>query len=265
MKKLSALIIAVLIIAGAARAGTLSLDSFIKTAIENNPSYKISAEEYLIAIEANKSAKSLEDWNLVASGVFQEANPAQMTSLSASYKKTASYSVGLNKYVARTGTAISLEHSNARVAADYSSAATAFNPASPYYVSSLSLSISQPLFKNAFGLATRNALQLSDYSLELAQLKLSEDWEDFITSLKADYLTWQKCHLNLAVYQDKVKTVENQIDLVKKQLRYGLSENLDLVQIEQKLQAYKIMLEQAKMACETQTRKILLSMGQFDA
>ncbi|MFH1683574.1 MAG: TolC family protein, partial [Candidatus Margulisiibacteriota bacterium] len=100
------------------------------------------------------------------------------------------------------------------------------------------------------------------YSLKLAKIKLSEDWEDFVSLLRSEYATWQKCQINVELMKNKVKTVEDQLALVKKQVKVGLSEELDLVQMEQKLEGYKIMLEQAELACETQTRKILQMMGQ---
>jgi len=245
-------------------ADTLTLDSFIKTAIKNNPSYQISAQEYLIALEQNKSAKSLEDWNLVLSGLWNESTPAPISSFSANYQKTIGYTVGLEKYIAKTGTAIKLEHANSRIEATYPPGMSTFTPPPKYYLSSVSLSIIQPLWKDAWGLATRNALKMSDYSLQLAKIKLSEDWEDFIALLTDEYSTWQKCHLNIKLMQNKVKTVENQLVLVKKQLRYGLSEDLDLVQLKQKLEAYRLLLEQAQLACEIQTRKIFLLMGQIN-
>jgi outer membrane protein TolC len=240
----------------------LSLDSFIKAAVENNPRYQISAQDYLVALESDKSTKALEDWNLIASGVFTESTGSSDAGFAPTYQKMLGYTFGVKKYIAGTGTDIKIEHSNSRLQAEYPPISVpglgtmSFFPTSPYYISSLSLSISQPLLRNAWGLAKKNKLKISDYSLKLAEIKLSEDWEDFITILRDEYLTWQKCYLNVSVYDDKVKTVEDQLKLVKRQVRYGLSEDVELVQIKQKLQAYKIMLEQARMGCETQTRKI---------
>jgi outer membrane protein TolC len=249
-------------------ANTLSLDEFIRTAINNNPSYQIAAQNYIIALESDKSIQSLEDWNLITSGFWNEARPAPISSFSSEYQKTTGYSFGVEKYFAGTGTAMQIQHSNTRIEATYPPPVTIpgigtmdFNPPPKYYLSDLSLTITQPLLKNAFGLATRNALKMSAYSVDLAEIKLSEDWEDFITRLRSEYLTWQKCFRNVKLFADKVKTVENQLALVQKQLKYGLSEDLDLVQIKQKNEGYKILLEQAKLACETQTMKILKLMG----
>lgn len=243
----------------------LTQDEFIKQAIKNNPSYQISAQEYLIALEQNKSAKSLEDWNLVLTGLWNESFPPPISSFSAQYQKTANYTVGLEKYIAETGTAIQLEHSNTKLESSYPPSTASFNPPPKYYLSSISLTIVQPLLKNAWGLATKNALKMSDYSLKLAKIKLSEDWEDFITLLRKEYLIWQKCTKNINLVKSQVKTVENQLALTKRQLRYGLSEELDVVQLEQKLEAYKIMLEQAILVCDTQTQKISQLMGQKGA
>ena len=257
LKKTCAIVTIALLCSGAVFANsTLSLDEFIKTAVKNNPQYRISAQDYLIALEQNKSANSLQDWNLVASGYFNEANPPQASSFSPSYQKIASYSFGASKYLAASGTGIEIKNSNTRMAANYGSA-SAFFPTSPYYTSNLSLTITQPLLRNAFGLATRNNLAMADSALSIAKVKLSEDWENFLTTLKEEYFKWQLCHLNITNYQTKVKKVEDQLALVKKQNRYGLSEDLDLVQIEQKLQGYKIMLAQAEMACDNQTEKVL--------
>ncbi|KPJ68594.1 hypothetical protein AMJ44_06210 [candidate division WOR-1 bacterium DG_54_3] len=245
----------------------LTLEEFIKTSITSHPRYRISAQEYLIALETNKSEKSIEDWNLIVSAVFQEATPAPLSAISADYQKSTGYSVGVKRYLAQTGTDIKLEHRNTRITAKYPSLSipgvdpSLFYPDSPYYISDLSLTITQPLLQNAFGLHKKNRIKIADYSLDLAQIKLGEDWEDFITGLRQEYLDWQRCHLNVKIFRDKVKTVENQMDLVKKQIRYGLSEELEMVQIRQKLQSYNILLEQAKMACETQTKRIIRIMG----
>ena len=134
---------------------------FINEAITNNPSYQISAQDYLIALEQNKAANSLEDWNLIVSGLWNEAAPAPISSFSSEYQKTTGYSVGLEKYIAKTGTAIQLEHANTRIEATYPPGTIGMNPPPKYYMSSVSLSIVQPLWKNAWGLATRNALKMS--------------------------------------------------------------------------------------------------------
>jgi len=273
LKRISCLIIAVFFFQSVSLAAeVLPLDRFIATAIQNNPSYQISAHDYLIALESDKSARSLEDWNLIAAGVWNEATPAPMSVLSSQYQRTMSYSVGLKKYIAHTGTDIKLEHSNTRINAEYPPPLTIpgigtmdFNPPPAYYLSNLSLTITQPLLKNAWGLARKNVLKISDHSLKLAEIKLSEDWEDFIALLRGEYLTWQKCYRNVELFDEKVKTAQDQMKLVRKQTKVGLSEELDLVQIEQKLRAYQIMLEQAKLACENQTQKIRLLMAKKDA
>jgi len=249
---------------------TLTLDDFITAAVQENPRYQISAREYLIALEQDKSVRSLEDWNLVANGIFTESSASSANTFSPTYQKVASYSLSAKRYFTQTGTEIKLEHSNTRMESKYPPISVpgmgniSIFPSSPYYLSDLSLSISQPLLRNAFGLASKNALKISDYSLKLAEIKLSEDWEDFIALLREEYLTWQKCHRNVELFQDKAKTVEDQLRLVEKQKKYGLSEELDLVQIKQKLQAYKIMLEQALLACENQTDRIIRLMGKRD-
>ena len=241
---------------------TLTLNEFIDTAVKNNPSYQVAAQDYIIALESDKGARSLDDWNLVSSGFWQGASPAPISAFSASYQKSVGYSLGLEKYFSNTGTALQLKHGNTRVEAQYPAAATAYNPASPYYLSNLSLTISQPLLKNAFGLAAKNGLKMSAYSVDLAELKLAKDWEDFITNLKKEYLAWQKCHHNLSLYKEKVETVKDQLNLVKQQQKYGLSEELDLVQLQQKATSYQILQEQAILACEIQTIKIVQMMRQ---
>ncbi len=260
------LLLCIFIIPGQAWSDTiLTQTDFIKQAVANNPSYQISAQDYLIALEQNKAVNSLEDWNLIISGLWNEANPAPISTFSSEYQKTTGYTVGLEKYIANTGTAIQLEHVNTKIEATYPPAAAAYNPPSKYYISNISLSIIQPLWKNAWGLAAKNALKMSAYSLKLAEIKLSEDWEDFIGLLRNEYSTWQKRQINVGLMENKVKTVADQLALVNKQVKVGLSEELDLVQMEQKLEGYKIMLEQANLACDTQTRKILQLMGQANS
>ncbi|NQT29696.1 MAG: TolC family protein [Candidatus Saganbacteria bacterium] len=235
----------------------LPLDEFIKTTIQNNPRYQISVEEYKIALEENIATNAIDDWNLIASGVYQESNPAPLSSLSPTYKKTMGYSLAIEKYITKSGTAIQIEQGDSKIKANYSSVSIL----SPYYVSNLSLTISQPLLRNAFGRATKMGLEMADLSLDISKIKLEQDWEDFIAYLREEYLIWQNCQVNVEIYEDKVETVEKQTTLVEKQYKFGLSEKLDLVQIKQKQQAYKIMFEQAKMEYENQGEKIVMLMN----
>jgi len=264
----SVILLAIIFILSAQAEEVLTLDSFIKTAIEKNPAYQASAKEYLAALEANKSAHGLEDWNLIAAGVLTGSSASPTGGFSPTYQHIASYSLGVEKYIAATGTALKIEHSNARYVAEYPTMTIPglgtldLSPRTPSYSPSLSIQILQPLMKNGFGLAAKNGLRLSDYATKLAALKLSEDWEDFISRLNNEYLTWQLCHINVKLYEEKTKKVDNQLALIQKQVKYGLSENLDLVQMRQKLQGYKLMLESAKMACQNQSQNILLLMGQ---
>ena len=262
LKTISYILFILCLLSSASLGGQIiTLDDFIKTAVKINPSYQISAKEYLIALEENKNARSIEDWNLIASGLYKDSTPVPISSFSASYQKTLGYTIGAEKYFVPTGTALKIEHGNTRVYAEYPPKAAAYNPATPYYLSNLSLSISQPLLNNAFGLATKKGLEMSDYALRVAKIKLSEDWEDFIAMLREEYLTWQKYHNDIKLFEKELKTVENQRDHVEKQLKYGLAEKLDLVQIRQKYEGYKIMLASADMARETQRDKILRIIG----
>ena len=183
---------AVLLQSFALALDTLTLDKFITTAIQKNPRYQISAQEYLIALEQNKSVRSLEDWNLVANGVFTESTASSANPFSPTYQKVASYSLSAKRYFTPTGTEIKLEHSNTRMESKYAPISIpgmgniSIFPSSPYYLSDLSLSISQPLLRNAFGLASKNALKISDQSLKLAEIKLSEDWEDYVDRYRQD-------------------------------------------------------------------------------
>ncbi|NQU18025.1 MAG: TolC family protein [Candidatus Saganbacteria bacterium] len=235
----------------------LTFDEFLNSAIKNNPRYQISAKEYLAALQENKSAHSLEDWNLVASAVYNESYPAATSLFSPTYQRTYGYSVGVEKYFLPTGTAFQIEHSNSRIQSDYSAAAQALGlSSSPYYLSNVSLTISQPLLRNAFGLTAKLGLETSDFALKLAEIKLKEDWEGFISQLRNDYLDWQKAYQTLRNQKKQLKSVKQQLILVKRQRGYGLSEDLDVVQTEQMEAAYEILQGQAEMIYRNQSRKI---------
>ncbi|MFC1496728.1 TolC family protein [Candidatus Margulisiibacteriota bacterium] len=243
----------------------LNENQFIEKAIKNNPQYQVTKQEYLSALKDNKSAHAIEDWNLVASGVYQDAYPAATSGFSPTYQNILSYSFGIDKYFSSSGTALQIEHNNQRLNMSYPAAMALYGFATePYYLSDLSVTISQPLLKNAFGYATRAGLDIADAALKLAEIKLKEDWEDFIASLKDDYLTWQQQYLNLKVQKKRFKKAKAQLKLIKRQRRYGLSEDLDVVQTEQLEKGYALMLEQAEMNFKNQTRKVFNLMGEKD-
>jgi len=241
----------------------ITLDDFIGTAIENNPRYRITAEEYLIALYSDRSAQSIGDLNLIASALWTESYPSPLSYFT-SYQNTVGYSVGLEKLFPETGTSVKLEQGTLKTRSE--TAAIPGFPSFPdeAYTSNITLSIVQPLMKDAFGLITKKSLEISSRSRELAEIKLTEDWEDFIAYLTDEYRRWQLCHTNVELYRNKLKRVESQLYLVERQRKLGLSEELDLIQIRQKFQGYKLMLEQAKMDCETQSKRVKRVIGRED-
>ncbi|MFH1542366.1 MAG: TolC family protein [bacterium] len=274
MKKVSVIVFIIGLILGQsfpATAEVLSRDDFINSAIKNNPQYQISTQAYLSALAEYNNTQSLEDWNLISSGFASGASNSPDSGFNATYQQTLGYSVGVEKYFAKTGTALQITHNNTRINADFPAVTIpglgtlSFFPSSPYYNSNVSIALVQPLMKNAFGLATKNALKMSAYSLELASINLGEDWENFIVTLDQDYCGWQQTRANVATYQSKVNKVNDQVSQVEKQERYGLSEESDLVQLKQKLNAYEIMLEGAKMADAAQTARIKLMINNLSA
>ncbi|MFC1767753.1 TolC family protein [Candidatus Margulisiibacteriota bacterium] len=266
MKRAIILLLISLLMMSSASFGAeiLSMSDFISTCVKTNPRYQITVKDYLIALQTDKSARSLEDWNLIASGIYSDGSPPVGASPLSTYSNVLGYSIGLEKYIANTGTAIQLTHNNSKIRSDFPSIPGFSIPPSPYYASDLSLTITQPLLKNAFGLVTKKSLEISDQSLKLAEIKLREDWEDFIVSLKEDYRKWQKCYLKVKIYEDKYNAVQKQLDLVERQVKVDLSEELDLVQTNQQVKAYGIMLEQAKMDCEAQAKRVSALMSRND-
>ena len=248
----------------------LTMDDFIKSAIRNNPRYQISAREYLAALQKNKADHSIEDWNLIASGTYFDSYPATSNPLTPKYQNVLGYSIGTEKYFVASGTGLKIEHGNTRTRIEYppefapTLSSLGFST-EPYYISNLSVTITQPLLKNAFGTATRKGLEISDFALKLAEYKLQEDWEDFIRSLRDEYLNWQECHLLVEVQEKKLNRIKAQLALLKRQYSYGLSEDIDIVQTRQQEAVYILMLEQSRMNCTGQLQKIIGLMGRKNA
>jgi outer membrane protein TolC len=265
-KKVLLLIIAATIAMASAALATeevLSLDKFVKLAVKTNPRYQISAKDYLIALKTDESADSIGDWNLIASAIYIDSNPSPISYFT-SYQNTLGYTLGVEKYFSETGTTVNLEHGNTKVRTKYQPLGGFPLPPSPSYTANLSLSITQPLLKDAFGFVTKKSLEMSDQSLALAEIKLSEDWEDFIAYLVDEYRSWQRSKTNLEVYKNKLQRVESQLYLVERQREVGLSEELDLIQVRQKFQGYKLLLAQAKLEFDAQSKRVMRIIGKKD-
>ena len=135
-------------------------------------------------------------------------------------------SVELSKLFPRSGTEIS---------ADYS--------ASPSFssdtVGAASLSVTQPIARNAFGRSTRLLEKIVGLEVDIAQHQVVEAYEDYLATIIVAYHAWYQAYENLAVARSSYGENEKLLDNIKKRARKQVAKDIDVNKIRLQILAKK--------------------------
>jgi outer membrane protein TolC len=179
-----------------AASGTkeLSLDDFIIRAVKNDTVF----ETVLIDELALRYQKDL---TLPAGDFVLSVRGEYDVLLSRDDREETGASVSLGKLFPYTGTDISAEYQT-----------------SPYYASEenssqISLTVSQPIARNAFGRGTRLLDKIVGLEVEVARHQIIEAYEDYLAQIFTAYYDWYEAYENLKIaeasYKENLKLQDN--------------------------------------------------------
>lgn len=178
----------------------LSLDEFIRLAATRNTVFEAILIDELIL-------KYQKDLRLPPDDLILSVKQQYEVYFSQGREDSAT-SIGLSQLFPHQGTEASLSYD---VGSSLNSADS---------IGELSLSISQPIARNAFGRSTKLLDKIVGLEVDIARHQIVEAYEDYFAAITAAYYTWYEDYANLGIgqssYSENLKLLDN---IKKRQIR----------------------------------------------
>jgi len=222
----------------------LSCDVFLSEALECDPEFNRSLQNYLQARYSLLSARAVSAWTLGAGAGTAHSESISGSAFEPRSVDVRTYDFSVQKLFLATGSRVSLTHGNALTESsfDFSGLATpGFDPglfislAPRASTPEFTLAVVQPLLQNAFGLADRYPLQAAELQARAAELDAREAWENRAADLYGGYLDWAGAYENLQAQQSIVDDLRRLETTVASQNRVGVAESAELLRTRENL------------------------------
>jgi outer membrane protein TolC len=228
-------------------------DMFISDAMDKDPEFLSALQIYLGTRYDKLSAKAISEWTLGAMGGIEHSEPSVWSSYEPDKTDSYFYEVSLEKLFLTTGTRFRVSHGNAMSEMAYSGYSVSVPV--PYSVDprseelsvpDVTVSVVQPLVKNAFGLADRFPINVAELQVKAAELDVQEAWENRISELYNAYLTWVAAYENVVALQEIVADLKHMERQVKRKVDAKVSEWTDFLLTRDTVLNYQGQLIQAE-------------------
>lgn len=244
----------------------LSCQQFVQEALTRDPEFNRALQTYLQAKYAVLSARAMSDLTLGAGAGWIHAESTSQSLFEPREIDTLTYQVSLQKLFLASGTRLQIAHDNGladlRYSADLetdpfvSSFAGAFYLPGSSSTPKVTLSLVQPLLKNAFGLAERFPLDAAELMRQAAALDAQEAWEKRLAELYAAYFDWAAAYENVLALRDIISELRRLEEQVERKVRSGVAERTDLLRTRDNVLNFQGQLSQAEGAFVNATRAI---------
>jgi len=213
--------------------------------------------------EALKGSKFIYDTNLNASAQYFRQKPYSLgSSFIIDHKSGFAPSVGMNQILPYLGTRLNLSFQYSLSDTIGTNSITNQSSTISQYQPSVSLSITQPLLYNAFGVLDKYTYKDAKYKLEIAKLSQKENNKAIYTYYKKLYYNWIMSAEVLDILKKALNNAKRIEAKTRRQVRVRLSDNDDLqksvasriqyqLQYEQNLLNYKKIKKEINLIIDT--------------
>lgn len=236
----------------------LSLEGVSELALKNNLDIQIAKFDAYIKRNDIYDAISVFDAILSGEVAYTDDQRKSTSSLGASVSKTNDYSLELEKKLP-TGTTLGLGFDHTR---NWSN--SAYATSNPAHDSQASLSITQEIGKNFFGLIDRNDVKITKLDIENSDYSSIDKIEDYLAEV-------QKAYWKVVLNREKVKIREEMLDraeslfkIYTNKTKMGLAENPDLYAAEANMNIRENELLSAQNDLRMAENNLLLKLNMND-
>lgn len=233
---------------------TLSLELIVGRAQQSSDSYSLAVVNQSQIDAQWLTAKAALDTTL-SSGISYVSDQNEATSSFATTKNVSTvYSLGAETRF-RTGTTLSAELQHSNSALEYATLGE-----SEFHQTTGKISLSQDLWKNAFGIGVRHALTAGELSREVNRLSVLEKKEEWLSSMIDVYYRAWLAQANVLAAERSLKLRNQLLKITRIKLRRGTSERPDFLQARNAHSRSQIELESSKQALGDIWRHLVLSL-----
>ncbi len=236
----------------------LSLIKVSELALENNLDIQLTKFDAYIKRNDLYDAISVFDTILSASIAYEDDQRQTASTLAGTKSKTTDYAFDLEKKLP-TGTTLGLGFDHAR---NWSN--SPFVSTNPYHDSQVTLSITQNIGKNFFGLIDRTDIKITKLDIENSDYSSIDKIEEYLAGV-------QKAYWKVILNREKVRIREEMLDraeslykIYQQKTKIGLAENPDLYAAEANMNIRKNQLLGSQNDLRMAENDLLLKLNMKD-
>ena len=230
----------------------LSLDTFIKTILKNNPGVQKILMEDEISKASRDASLGINDATFSSSLSLSHAEPNKIYGFEPTSSDNTNLNLSYNRVFSNSGTRLLLNYNNIYTEQDPAAKASG----TQYYQPSFTVKLTQPLLKNKGGIQDRLNIDISELNFKLTKLNSKELLESYITQLAALYIDWylasQEASISKEVYQQAIE----QEKLTRTKVKRQVSEPYELLHAQEIREDYFSRWQQALGRFSGLTKKI---------
>lgn len=207
----------------------LDIDEVNRLALDNNFDIQVYRLDSSISEKELLKAQAVYDTELGASYEYDEDRLKRSSVIYGSRATSATQEFSLNKTLP-TGTVLSLGASQGKAATD-----SPYSTLNPYHESEASISITQPLAKNALGIIDRNTVKISGLGVENATYTSLDKIEKELAEVQKAYWGLLLTNKKLDLARETLESARNLYSANEKSFDIGMVEPPELYAVEANL------------------------------
>lgn len=207
---------------------TLTLREAITLALENNKDIEVTRKNVRIAEFDLQAARGVYEPRFSGQTYYERATTPNISFFTPQITKVTNSSfvgnAGFQAYVPRFGTVLNATANNQRLVSD--------NPVSiisPQYNSSLTFSITQPLFRGRRFDQNRRTIEIAKRNLSLTDTQFRQRSIEIIANVQRAYWDLTYALRNLQVQRDSVRDAKNQLEHNRRLVEEGQLAPIDII------------------------------------
>jgi hypothetical protein len=205
----------------------LTLDEYLALVKTNHPFF--TKEGLAVDIE-EKQAESLlggQDWIISVTPSYSYLGEATAPEFQAVERvHLAGLEAGLNRALWSTGGRLGFS-----VSTEYLNSDTQFG-AGEVYKHGFGVSYTHPFLQNSKGILDRLEYELSDYTINLTEVRAIENEEDFLLTVAIRYIDWVFFTEVIVIAKERLKLAEEQLEQTMKKYKANLVDKVDVLRAE---------------------------------
>ena len=232
----------------------LSVEVVVGRAMEFSADFKRVSSARPAAESAYFASRAPLDWRLYTKGNYLKDDREAFSSLSFSNLTNTSYSVGLTTGFS-TGTQFVLDMTHAKTEGTFQGQSAQF------YETKTTVGITQQLWENALGTATRAKLESGEAAREAQILNFEGDVEDWVMQMASIYYSAWLSQEQAKASDENLSRRERLAQIIRIRAKRGTSEIQDVLQIEGGVIASKAEQTAAEQGLDEKWRGLVISLG----